>query len=104
MNRRGFIRRTAIASASLMLPRFLNFAEAAVNREGKILVVVQLSGGNDTLNTIIPFADDNYFRLRPRLFVPVSDVLKITDTAAFNPAMQGFRELYDNGELAVINS
>jgi uncharacterized protein (DUF1501 family) len=67
-----------------------------------VLVVVQLSGGNDGLNTVIPVNDDAYFKARPR--IGLKDLLlKINDQFALNPGLTGFKELYDSGHLAIIN-
>ncbi len=73
----------------------------------RILVVVELSGGNDGLNTVVPYGDDAYYQLRPTLGIPAREVRKI-DTAddhfGFHPAMGGFEQLYKDGNLAVVHS
>jgi uncharacterized protein (DUF1501 family) len=67
-----------------------------------ILVIVQLSGGNDGLNTVIPTHDDNYFRARPA--IGVKDRLHaLQDGFALHPGMTGFKDLFDDGRLAIIN-
>jgi len=68
----------------------------------RILVVVQLTGGNDGLNTFIPYADDAYRTNRPTLAVADSDVLKINDKLGLNPVMTGLKGLYDQGQVAII--
>lgn len=71
---------------------------------GKKLVVIQLSGGNDGLNTIIPYQNDLYYKLRPEIAIAKNQVLKGNDSLGFHPAMQGVKSMFDNGDLAVINS
>lgn len=68
----------------------------------RVLVVVQLSGGNDGLNTVIPFADDNYLRNRPTLKVPVGQALKVNDYIGLHPRMTGFSRLLEEKRLAVV--
>jgi uncharacterized protein (DUF1501 family) len=105
INRRNFIRNSTLASAAMLMPRFLTTLSATpLIKSEKILVVVQLSGGNDALNTIIPFRNDDYYRLRPRLGIRKEDVLNITDNAGLNPAMTGLRRLFNEGQLAIINN
>ena len=69
----------------------------------RILVVVELSGGNDGLNTVVPYGDDAYYRLRPTLGIPARKVHKIDDHFGFHPAMGGFQQLYKEGNLAVVH-
>jgi uncharacterized protein (DUF1501 family) len=61
-----------------------------------------MAGGNDGINTVIPHASDFYFKARPRIGIPAKDVLKLSDQVGLNPALTGFKELYDAGELSVI--
>ena len=68
-----------------------------------ILVVIQLTGGNDYLNTVIPYADGRYHDSRPTVGVPAADVLAIDDRFGFNPALAEIKTLYDAGRVAVIN-
>ena len=70
--------------------------------EGSTLVVVQLAGGNDGLNTIVPYSDDLYHGARNVLRVPAGDVLKIDDYRGFNPLLPGLRDLWERGELAIV--
>lgn len=67
-----------------------------------ILVVIQLAGGNDGLNTIVPFSNDHYRKARPKLAIKPSDVLKINDTTGLHPALSGLKTVYDEGKLAII--
>ena len=107
MKRRDFLKSSAIASASMMMPAFLkgNLGLPSSNsRAGKILVVIQLSGGNDGLNTIIPFQNDIYYRERPTLAIPKQEVLGLNAELGLHPALSPLRSLYDNGELSIINN
>jgi len=69
----------------------------------RILVVVELSGGNDGLNTVVPFGDDDYYRARPNLGIPETSTLPISDGFGFHPAMVGFERLYKDGMMAVVH-
>lgn len=110
--RREFLRRMVLGGAlSYTIPSFLanTFsalgAENAPQQTGKdstILVVLQMAGGNDGLNTVIPYANDDYRRARPRLALADSKVLKLTDSIGLHPSLIGLRELYDSGELAIV--
>jgi uncharacterized protein (DUF1501 family) len=66
-------------------------------------VLIQLAGGNDGLNAVIPYTNDFYYQARPTLGVKAADVLKLSDTLGFNPALAGFKSLYDAGHMAVLN-
>ena len=68
-----------------------------------VLVVLQLSGGNDYMNTVVPYADPHYYDNRPILKVPEDKVLRLNDEIGLNPQMGAFKEIYDKGELAIIN-
>ena len=67
-----------------------------------VLVIVELAGGNDGLNTVVPFDNDVYGRSRSSLRMTKKDVLKINDELGFHPAVEGFRRLYDEGHLSVV--
>src|SRR6185436_9915970 len=69
----------------------------------RILVVVELAGGNDGLNTVVPYADAAYYRARPRLGIKERDVLKAADGFGFHPSMVGFERLYKDGMLGVVH-
>lgn len=69
----------------------------------RILIVVELSGGNDGVNTVVPFSDDAYYRHRPTIGIPATKVRKINDHFGFHPSMAGFERLYKDGKLAVVH-
>ena len=71
-------------------------------KKDPVLVVLQLSGGNDALNTIVPYGDPLYLDNRPNVRIPIDQVLPINDRIGFNPAMAPMKRLYDEGKVAVI--
>jgi uncharacterized protein (DUF1501 family) len=80
----------------------LDARAAAINSDNLILVVLQLSGGNDGVNTLIPFGDPNYSKLRPSLGYAASDVLPLTDSVGLNPNLARVKALYDQGKVAIV--
>ncbi|AFD08794.1 DUF1501 domain-containing protein [Solitalea canadensis] len=106
MNRRDFLKNTALASGALLIPSFLKPLELlAADKIGfKRLVIIQLSGGNDGLNTIVPFGDDLYYQKRPSLGIDQQTVIKLNELQGFNPAMQSLQEIYDQGWMTILNS
>ena len=114
--RREFLRTSVLGGAlSWTVPAFLSntfvalSADAAdsatqttTGRDSTILVVLQMAGGNDGLNTVVPFANDDYRRGRPRLGLAARDVLKLNDDLALHSSLSGFKDLYDGGNLAII--
>lgn len=99
-----------LLSAASTLPIFLGrtmqvlAAQDAAAGAGAdpILVVVQLAGGNDGLNTVVPYEMDGYYRSRPRIAVPKKDVLKLEKGVGLHPAAVGLKEIFDEGKLAII--
>ena len=69
----------------------------------RILVVVELTGANDGFNTLVPYADDAYYRLRPKLGIRANKLRKIDDQYGFNPGMAGFERLFKDGQMAVVH-
>lgn len=76
--------------------------QSATGKDSPILVVLQLAGGNDGLNTVIPYADDAYYKARPTIGVAAAKTLKVDDRIAFHSSLAGMRGMYDSGELALI--
>jgi uncharacterized protein (DUF1501 family) len=105
IKRKQFIQVGSLATASLMLPKFLKAFESrnVVPAGNKVVVVLQLSGGNDGLNTVIPYRNDIYYRSRPRLGIERARALALTDEAGLHPALVNFKDLYDDGSLGIIN-
>jgi len=112
--RRDFLHRgLAIVSGAATVPLFLDRTASAMSapdapasakpgRDQPILVVIQLAGGNDGLNTLIPIRNDRYFRVRPRLALKKSEALRLTDDISLNPAADGLKRLFDDGHLSII--
>jgi len=78
-------------------------AAAAAAADDRILVVLELSGGNDGLNTVVPYAEDAYYRLRPSVGIPEKKLLKLDDRFGLNPGMAGFERLWKDGQLAIVH-
>src|SRR5271168_3394598 len=102
LTRRQLLARTLQGSSLLALgsvvPEFVaNTALAAEPGKDTILVVVELNGGNDGLNTVIPYADDLYHKARTSLRKTKDQVIKINDHIGLNPTMSGFGQLWQKG-------
>ncbi|NNC85104.1 MAG: DUF1501 domain-containing protein [Bacteroidia bacterium] len=107
MDRRKFIMSSSVLSASLMLPKFISCSPnnlTAQNTNGKRLIVIQLAGGNDGLNTFIPYQNDIYYKSRPFIGITKNEAFKLTDDMGLHPKMEGLKKLYDEGLVSVINS
>ena len=117
MTRREFVKKgLTIVAVGMTAPSFLTRTALALNNpwdlaqaqsrpgtpDENILVVVQMGGGNDGLNTLVPFTEDAYYRARPTLAVPQKDVLRVTDTLGLHPNLGKVKGLYDKGAMAVI--
>ena len=104
--RKEFLQLGSLASASLMMPKFLKaFHQTGVVPPGnKVMVVLQFSGVNDGLNTVIPFRNDIYYKSRPALGIQKNAALTLTDEVGINPALTYFKELFDEGSLGIINN
>ena len=115
--RRTFIKKSlTVAAVSATIPTFLTRTAFALNNpfensllssrpgipDDRVLIVVQLSGGNDGLNTVIPYRNDHYYRLRPTLAIPQKDILPLNDDLGLPPEMTAFKSLYDDGLLGII--
>ena len=72
-------------------------------KSGRALVVVQLSGGNDGLNTVVPYGDGLYYDWRPEVRIEPDQVLHLDDRFGFNPSMGPVKELWDEGKVAILN-
>src|SRR5437660_9335810 len=86
-----------VGGAASPLPAFGSSVDPA-----NVLVVMQMGGGNDGLNTVVPWSDDAYHRVRPAIRVTDTQVLKLDDRIGFNPALKGLHELYKQGRVALV--
>ena len=105
IKRKEFLQIGSLATASIMLPQFLKAFEKGnmVPGGNKVVVVIQFSGGNDGLNTVVPISNDIYYKERPRLGITKDKALGLTSEAGLNPALEAFKGLYDDGSLAILN-
>jgi len=113
MKRRDFIKTTGLTSSAVMLgglnvakgaPIFEQFAQLA-KAEDRKLILIFLNGGNDGLNTLIPIDQyGNLVNARANVLMPENTILKLKDDVGLNPAMQGMKELYDEGKLHILQS
>ncbi|RMG18968.1 MAG: DUF1501 domain-containing protein [Bacteroidetes bacterium] len=104
-NRRDFLKLSALASASVLMPGFLQgLGKDSLDYTGKKLVIVQLSGGNDGLNSFVPYRNDAYYKARPSLAIPAREVLTLNDELGLNPVMPELKALYEEGQLCIINN
>jgi uncharacterized protein (DUF1501 family) len=115
--RRDFLRTTLLGGAlSWTVPSFVAstfsalaseadgaLTQVATGKDGPILVLIQLAGGNDGLNAVVPYTNDFYYKARPTLGIKPDAVLQLSDTLGLNPAMAGFKNLYDAGRLSVVS-
>jgi uncharacterized protein (DUF1501 family) len=107
MKRRDFFKLTGTCTGGLlMLPDFLySFAmQENLSADDSCLVFIQLNGGNDGLNTFIPFQDDLYYKYRPAIALSKNDVIAASGGMAFHPALKGFAEIQQKGDLSVLQN
>ena len=114
--RREFLRKTVLGSAlSWTVPAFLantfsalqseaadSALQTVTGKDSTILVVLQMAGGNDGINTVVPYSSDYYHKARTRIGLPAEKILKLSDDVGFHPAMNGFKSLFDLGNLSVV--
>ena len=99
MDRREFVKTLAAMPLALPVPAYAT-APAATYR--RLLVLIELKGGNDGLNTLVPYADENYYALRPRLAIARDQVLQLDERSALHPALKPLLSLWQSGELAIV--
>ena len=109
ISRKSFLQTSSLATASLMMPQFLKAFEGSSNKQlvpagNKVLVVLQLSGGNDGLNTIIPVTNDIYYKSRPKIGIDKNVAIRLNDDASIHPELKGLADIFHDGGMAVINS
>ena len=102
LSRRDFLRRSSLIALAPVVPGFLARTARAAEPAGKpgardtILVVVQLTGGNDGLNTVIPYADDLYHKARPTLRQTREAVIRLDDHVGLHPALSALRPMWSS--------
>jgi len=110
--RREFLHLSAkgvgLLAFSRFAPEFLvqstRAAVPAPEKDRSVLVLVQLAGGNDGLNTLVPFEDADYYRLRPTIGIPKEKVLRLSDTIGLHPSCTALHSLFGDGKLAVVQN
>ena len=101
MKRRDFLSTLGAATVAAIAP-VSAFAQRGAERYANLLVLVELKGGNDGLNTVVPYADPGYSALRPRLAVPRDQVLQLDQQTGFHPALEPLMAPWKSRELAVV--
>ena len=95
-----------VISLGTLPPQFLvraaDSAPEVASRDKRVLVLIQMAGGNDGLNTLIPYGDAEYEKARPGIGFKKGQVLKLNDHFGLHPSLTGLRDLYDEGKLAVV--
>ena len=107
MERRDFLKSTALISGAYMMPAFLKPLEAMAKSQltgYKNLVIIQLSGGNDGLNTIIPYGNDIYYQKRKTIAINKPEIITLNDMQGLNPNLSALKEIYDQGWMSIVNS
>jgi uncharacterized protein (DUF1501 family) len=104
LSRRDFLGRTALVALAPTVPAFLarSVRAAAPEHDGLVLVVLQLDGGNDGLNTVVPFKDEGYLKNRTRLRLPEKQLHKINDQVALHPQLGEMKKLLERQQLAIV--
>src|SRR5262245_64806105 len=109
LSRRQFIARGLIASPLVALatsaPAFVTRTALAAEPNADkdtVLVVLELTGGNDGLNTVVPYADDLYQKARPTLRLTREKVIRVDDQIGLNPGLRGLDKLLQAGQLAIL--
>ena len=103
LTRRQLLRTTMLAGGALTLPRWAR-AIAAPTRPERVLVIVQLEGGNDSLSTLVPWRDDLYWSLRPALAEPRDELLELDEWHALHPALARLRARHARGQIACVQN
>ena len=106
MKRRDFLIKSSMASSAVLVPNFMKAFESLDPRlfGYKKLVIIQLSGGNDGLNTLIPYRNDLYYSNRPGISIPKNRLIDMNGELGLNENLSPLKALYDKGYLSIINN
>ncbi|MGL4632766.1 MAG: DUF1501 domain-containing protein [Leadbetterella sp.] len=109
MNRRDFVKLTSTLSGGLWaIPQFVTQAASnlSINSSSfdEVLVFIQLNGGNDGLNTVIPFENDLYYSNRKNIAIPKTDILTLENGMGLHPALKDFYSIFEKGNMKVIQN
>jgi uncharacterized protein (DUF1501 family) len=104
LTRRDFLKGSSLVALAPSVPAFLAQTAHAIEpeKDDRILVVIQLDGGNDGINTIVPYADEGYARSRRKLRIATDQLIKINDQVGLHPAMRDAAQLLESGRLAIV--
>ena len=104
LSRRQFLQTSSLVSLSPFVPSMLGNAAYAASAapDAKVLVVIQLDGGNDGINTVVPYGDDAYGRVRKKLRLETGKLHKLNDHVGLHPNMRAAKELFDDGRLTIV--
>src|SRR5262245_32806328 len=104
LTRRAFLRQSSLVALAPTVPVFLaqTACAAAVQRDRTILVVAELDGGNDGINTVVPFADEGYAKHRKQLRMNKGQLVKVNDRVGLHPALAEVGKLLEAGQCAVV--
>ena len=102
-NRRDFLKKSSLLAAAPFVPGFVaNTARAAEAGKDSVLIILEMTGGNDGLNTVIPVKDDNYHRARPTLRITQQTGVKFTDELVLNPGLRSLEQMIQKGQVSVV--
>src|SRR5919202_720162 len=104
LTRRDFLSRSTLLALAPAVPGFLAQTARAAKpeRDATVLVVIQLDGGNDGINTVVPFKDEGYAKHRKTLRLPAGNLIKVKDDVALHPALAEVGKLLEKGSLAIV--
>src|SRR5215471_9090300 len=104
LSRRDFLKHASLLALAPTIPGFLARTARAAEpqRDGRVLVVIQLDGGNDGINTVVPFADEGYAKYRKVLRLAKDRLVKVNDSLGLHPSLRDFGKLLEAGKLAIV--
>ena len=103
LTRRDLLRAGALGAAGAAMPGLWQRSAMALDEPGQILVVVELAGGNDGLNTLVPYRNDAYYEARPKIAIEPDALLRLDDEFGLHPRLLGLRNLWEKQQVAVVH-